>query len=417
MSHAAGTRDGIWRRLRGITAILAQTRYMSSNVRPIRSLGRSRLSRRFHTRSRSRGSRRIRTAVVVVVITLSLLFPITSYARALNAPGAATWASRTVDWARDHGGAPVINAVENWYYTLHAPPNTAPAAKLVPAEPAGPLVAAPGPRAALPVDPGSTALPGEAAWFPHRMDKGGRPSIYTGFFRPDPAHQSVIAGAAWIRADSAVAHLVAGTSQPGSPFTGPGLVPPNDVSSLVATFNSGWRMKDIRGGFYLAGHTAHALVDGEATAAIDDTGHLTVGQWGRDLSMSPHLVAARQNLALIVDHGHLAPNLDLNASGQWGSPKNQFQYTSRSALGVDSAGNLIYVVGSTMSLDNIASSLLQAGAVKGMELDIHTGMQSFSTWDISSSGITPTRLLPSLQPAVDRYLAADQRDFFYLTLR
>ncbi len=114
----------------------------------------------------------------------------------------------------------------------------------------------------------------------------------------------------------------------------------------------------------------------------------------------------------------MAPGLDLNAHGQWGSPKNQFQYTARSALGVAASGDLVYVAGRDLDLQVVARALVDAGAVRGMELDIHNGMQSFSWWDTAGPGpLQPTKLLPSLVPPADRYLLPDQRDFFYLTLR
>ena len=41
--------------------------------------------------------------------------------------------------------------------------------------------------------------------------------------------------------------------------------------------------------------------------------------------MSRHVVAVRQNLALIVDHGRPAPGLDANSGKRWGSYENQHQ--------------------------------------------------------------------------------------------
>lgn len=241
--------------------------------------------------------------------------------------------------------------------------------------------------------------------------------MYTGYFRPDPAHPSIVAGVAWMRSGSTQAHLVAGTVQPGGQFPGGAAIPTGDLPNLVATFNSGWRMKHIPGGFYLHGRTAKPLIDGQATAAVDDRGHLTVGRWGRDLTMNPRLVAARQNLQLIVDQGQPVPGLDANANGQWGSPKNQFQYTARSALGTDRSGNVVYVAGNNMNLHTLATALADAGAVRGMELDIHNGMESFSSWRPGAQGTpVPSKLLPTMTSAADRYVSPDQRDFFYLTV-
>ncbi len=238
------------------------------------------------------------------VLGLALLSPVTaSYRAALAAPGAATWAVRTVDWARDHGAAPLVNGAENLWYTLHAPSNNPPAAESLPAASTlGPGACRTGrdspPTLGVPGPP--QRLVGEGTWVPHRPSAAGAPSLCTSFFRPDPQHASVVVGVARIRVSDVAAHLVAGTVQPGGVTGSAAAVPPGARHALVATFNSGWRMNDIRGGFLLDGQTPRPLVDGQATAAIDDTGRLTVGAWGRDLHAGPHLVAARQNLELIV---------------------------------------------------------------------------------------------------------------------
>lgn len=212
--------------------------------------------------------------------------------------------------------------------------------------------------------------------------------------------------------------MVAGTVEPGGNLAGKAAVPHADVPVLVATFNSGWRLKDIHGGFFLHARSVPALISGQATAAIDAAGRLRVGQWGRDPQLADQLVAARQNLASVVDYSQLAAGLDANVAGRWGSPKNQFPYTSSSGLGVDARGKVLYIVGNNLTLHTLASALLDAGAVTGMELDVRNGMQSFSTWEPGTHAtLTPIRLMPTMTPPADRYLKPDRCDFFYLTTR
>ncbi len=377
--------------------------------------------RRRRRRSRSRVSLKARLVAALVVMAV-LIWPVASYADALTAPGEAPWQIRSVDWLRDHGGAPLINTIENWYYSRAVPADGIPASSAVPTLQSGPSPALPADASRpgpLPVLPGHTPLPGEAHWQPGQPDAHGVPLLYRGWFRPDLAHSSVAVGVAWIRQSGTTAHLVAGTAQPGGTgWPGTASIPPADAIHLLATFNSGWRMDDITGGFYLAGHTGQPLRRGQATATINDRGHLDVGQWGRDMTMGPHLVAARQNLDLIVDRGRPVPDLTLNAHGQWGSPRNQFQYTNRSGLGIDAHGNLIYVAGLGLNLDALAAALTDAGAVRGMELDIHPNLAFFAAWQVPALGRRPipAKLLPSMDRPADRYLAPDQRDFFYLTV-
>jgi hypothetical protein len=368
-------------------------------------------------RVRRRRCRRI----IALLLVLLMVPPTVSYVRALTYPGSASWQTRTVEWVRDNQGAALVNALENWYYTRHQPSNSPPSQATLPK--IAPSLAATRPAGGPPplhVLPGRPRLPGEATWAPRRLGADGRPLLYWGYIRPDPAHSSVVTGVAWMRAGATVGHLVAGTREPGgSGWPGGARIAPADVPNLVATFNSGFRMRDITGGFYAAGRTARPLVNGQASVVVDRQGRITIVQWGRDVSMSPNIVAVRQNLALVVDGGKPVAGLTSNAHGRWGNPRNQYQYTWRSGAGIDRAGNLIYVAGTNMDLKTLAAALVDAGAVRGMQLDIHPGMASFASWMPPATGRSsiPAKLLPGMTEPADRYLIPDQRDFIYLTAR
>lgn len=364
---------------------------------------------------------RVRRVLAVAMVSF-LLVTTVSYVRALTYPGNATFLSRSAGWVRDHGGDPLVNILENWYYTRHAPSTNPPPLSSLPPAPAttggnGPVTL-----------PGSAGLPGEGRWAAGRPNAQGQPAAYTTFIQPDPAHASVVAGVAWIRAGATTAHLVAGTAQPNTGrWPGGGRISPADVAGLVATFNSGWKLQDISGGFFVRGQTAGALRPGQASLMVDDTGAITVGAWGRDVVMTPHTVAVRQNLALVVDRGAPVAGLVTNAAQLWGSASNQLQFTWRSGVGVDAAGNVIYVAGDGLTLATLADALTQAGAVRAMQLDIHPGMAFYASWAPSGpvpsgpvpsgSAVAPTKLLASMPGSAQRYLAPDQRDFLYLTLR
>jgi hypothetical protein len=362
--------------------------------------------------------RKVRRRAVGVGLALVLIVPGISYAQALTYPGSATWQMRSVEWVRDHGGSGLVDRIENWYYTANRPTGS-------PAGDAALSVVLPRDAPTFPVVAGHPSWAGQPpvlgknSWLAGRREPFGAPAIYTSFFRPDPQYPSVVAGVAWIRARDTRAHLVAGTREPGGKgWPGGARVAPGEVPALVATFNSGWKMTDTRGGFYLAGRSNGQLLPGQASLVIDSSGTATVGQWARDVTMGSRVVAVRQNLALIVDRGRPVPGLALNLGRRWGSYENQHQYTWRSGVGVDAAGDLIYVAGANLTLQTLAVALADAGVVRGMELDIHSALVSFASWlPAGTRGVVPTKLLPEMERPADRYLAPDQRDFFYFTLR
>ena len=358
--------------------------------------------------------RRRRGRVVALFATVVLLWPALSYIRALTYPGAAGVGDRTVEWVRDNGGGGLVDLAENWWY---AQGPTAPAP--IPSSIPGPRVASvprqPQP-AALTALVGAPAISGEGVWVAGPLAPSGTPALYTTFIRPDPRHPSVVAGVARMDPSLLTFHSVPGTLQPVPDPAQPAEVPAVLRPSLVATFNSGFKMADANGGFAVDGHTVVPLRDGAASLIVRADGTATVDRWGS--GAGPGVVSVRQNLDLVVEDGQPVPGLGSNADGSWGSAKNQLQYTWRSGVGVDAAGHLIYVGGDSMTLVTLGAALVQAGVVTGMELDIHANKVDFFTYTHDGSRAPQaTRLLPGMPGPGDRYLQRDLRDFFVASLR
>ena len=376
-------------------------------------------------RHRTGDRRRIKPAILIAVcMVVALVVPTVSYLGALTYPGQASLGVRTVEWIRDHGGSPIVDAIENWWYTRSAPTGAAPDPSLLPtAVPATPDSAsaarAVGLPANLPALAGIPALPGEGVWTAGRPAPDGVPAMYSTFIRPDAEHPSVIAGVARFDQRRTRARLIAGTREPdGQTWPEGGQVPPDMRAGLVAAFNSGFKMVGARGGFYADGRFARPLRDGAASLVINRDGRMSVGEWGRDAHFGPDIAAVRQNLALIIDGGTAVAGLGTNAGGRWGSPRNQLQYTWRSAIGTDRTGSLIYVGGNQLTLASLARALTAAGAQEAMELDIHPRMVDLLSYR-QSADTTPvgTPLLPAMPGPAARYLSPDQRDFIAVALR
>jgi hypothetical protein len=365
-----------------------------------------------------RAVRRRRTwifAAVVVAFLAALVMPSISYVQALTYAGDASWSVRTVEWIRDHGGGGIVDVIENWWFS-GAPSSAPPDPRSLPAVVPVRSASAPAPLLVL---SGVKALPGEGVWSAGTPARDGTPAIFTTFERPDPRHLSVVAGVARIDGARTRTHLIAGTLQPDRAQWPEGAtVPASMRPELVATFNSGFKMQDARGGFYADGRTAVPLRDGAASVVIRRDGSATIAQWGRDAVMGPDVVAVRQNLDLVVDGGQPVRGLDVNTGSRWGNAKNQLQYTWRSGVGVDTAGNLVYVGGAEMNLATLAAALARAGAVRGMQLDIHPQMVDlFSYRHDTAKALFGIPLLPTMPGTGRRYLVPDQRDFFAVTVR
>jgi len=213
------------------------------------------------------------------------------------------------------------------------------------------------------------------------------------------------------------ARLYSGSVSPGGFFwkyTAP--VSPMASRTLVAAFNGGFLVKDSNGGYLSEGHHVAPLRAGAASLVIYKSGYATVGEWGRDVSMRPAVVAVRQNLTLLVDHGRPVPGLSPADVSIWGYSLYKKANTWRSGLGVTADGALVYVAG-PMSIVDLAQVLVRAGAVRAMALDMNPLWTVFATYaPASAHGVaSPTNgtdLLPTMVQSPARFFeTAYARDF------
>jgi len=205
------------------------------------------------------------------------------------------------------------------------------------------------------------------------------------------------------------ATLYSGSQIPGGgPFTHTAPIPPSNATTLVAAFNAGFLMSNANGGYYTDGRTILPLRSGAASFVVYANGSSTVGEWGRDVTMTPDVVSVRQNLDLLVDDGQPVPGLDAADTTRWGFTLGNQVYVWRSGLGVTADGALVYVGGPGLNTTDLAELLARAGAIRGMELDINTDWVNFATYQPTTptGPATPTDgtdLLPTMVGAPDRY--------------
>jgi hypothetical protein len=236
-------------------------------------------------------------------------------------------------------------------------------------------------------------------------------------FRPEPIdYPQAVAGVAWIDHARTSVMLYPGVQEPAvsMPDRGPEEVPPALRGRLVATFNSGFKLKDGAGGFAYRGHTFAPLQSGMGTIVGYADGRVDVTAWHGGAVAGPDVVFARQNLPLIVNHGH--PNPNLNDGPEWGFTLGNKTLVWRSAVGVDAHGNLIYAAGPDQGLPSLASVMIHAGAVRAMELDINTYWTSLITYAYPGAH-GAANLLPTMDRSRLRYLTPDDRDFFAVYVR
>jgi hypothetical protein len=205
------------------------------------------------------------------------------------------------------------------------------------------------------------------------------------------------------------------------------ILPPLDAQSkvdwttegqagVVALFNGAFKQAARAGGASVDGLALEPLVKGNATIVLDRFGHWAIGSWGAagfpPKGFKP--IAIRQNLSLLVSNGHPSPEALHWPIIRWGDFLRHSPAIARTAIGVDAAGNLLYVATMQHTLPvTLSQALVIAGAVTGMELDMNPfwPMMGAPSKPLHGPGPMALRLTGETRTAAT-YFSGWQRDFF-----
>jgi hypothetical protein len=350
--------------------------------------------------------------VVLTACVLALIPATISFVGVLTEASNSKLSIRAVEWLRENGAAGLVAEVESMYYSLTAPSKGGPTVRALPKVGVGGAVAgsAQGYRPRSVPAMLHPALPGEGFWHATRPSLASDPPVLLTTVRDQPEYPRVVAGLVWINSERTSLALYPGRLEPSVELPrGPMEVPLDRRASLLATFNSGFKLADSKGGFVLGGHAYAPMHDGQGTLVGYTNGHVGVIDWTYGASAPAGVSFARQNLPLIVNNGKAAPNLE--DATQWGATVGNAILVWRSAIGVDARGNLIYASGEDQTVGSLARLLIRAGAVRAMELDINSYWTSFITYGAPGAE-EPKNLLPGMERSDTRYLEPDDRDFF-----
>ena len=241
------------------------------------------------------------------------------------------------------------------------------------------------------------------------------------FVRPDHARPYAAVGILLLDHRRVNLHITGGTEDPGGDLGvhGPGSIPDEHLSTLLAAWNGGFRGPHGGFGMYADGQQYRPLRDGYASVVLKRDGSIQIGQWGRDVGWSDAVVAVRQNAALLVEDCEVSPRTTDEGNDTWGYVQvdsSEF-ITWRSAIGVTASGDLMVAAGNSLSANSLARALWAAGACWAMQLDINTPYVLTSVFFQQPDGtIASERFMESMQDYAGRFLGTNKNDFMYVTL-
>jgi phosphodiester glycosidase len=362
--------------------------------------------------------------LIVVVVLSPAIF---SYTTTMLKPSSLPLGVRSVEWLRAHHGNWLVDEIEHFWYSWHAPKPGGPQLKSMPAVGLGsnagsstsrhhPKAKAGTPTWPPPVKPVFThPLPGEGIWRPIGPPVNGGPPVLVTTFRTERAYPQIVAYVAWFdHTRSALAYYPGRYEPPSAAVRGPMMVPYDQRSRLLATFNSGFIYTDGLNGSSVNGHTNEPLKAGLGTLVAYRNGNVDIKSWTGGPSAGPGVAFARQSLPLIVNNGKLNPAL--NDSSQWGFTLGNAVRVWRTGVGIDRRGNLIYAAADYQTVITLAQILQRAGAVRAIQLDINPEWPTLITYT-HRGGLHPNKIVPNYQQPATRYLVPDDRDFFAAYVR
>jgi len=364
-----------------------------------------------------------RRFVPLLVVALVSMLVATSLVGAATTPGNEGFKAKWADWLRSHHAAFLVTPLESFYYSHQAPakggqpPRLNRVSVVAPLKgPRGDHLSVPAPISLITRD----ALAGEGQWVPTGPLVGGLASMYEAQFRADDTFTSQITTAVWMDPTLLRLDLVPGAVEPGGTWTQSPFIRPDQLATVAAAFNGGFRAQDAHGGFYLDGHTQGVLENGASSFVIHNDGRVELGTWGSEVRMDPTVHAVMQNLVPIVDEGQTAPAATYADGRIFGSTIGANTTVARSGLGITGTGAVIYVAGPALSARSLAESLQRAGARRAMTLDINPEWVTFNYFEHTLSGrVEGAKLYSEMRRPASRYLGPtrESRDFVSVSAR
>ena len=214
--------------------------------------------------------------------------------------------------------------------------------------------------------------------------------------------------------------LHAGSQDPGGTGWryGPAIGGSEDVTVLAA-FNSAFKASYGAGGFVEDGRIGWRLLTGAASVVIYRDGTADIGAWRKGVPAPARSVSdVRQNLGLLIDRGRVPGSVDTCIKVCWGDPLHEQPIVARSGLGITADGRLVWAAGGLLSVRALADALVQAGAVRAMELDINPRWVAGYAYAHHPHTVPePIPLIPGQRGIPGQFLQPYFRDFFTVLAR
>jgi hypothetical protein len=289
----------------------------------------------------------------------------------------------------------------------------------------------------------SFSAPGDGVWVPiaDARHPGEPAPLFKTLLHPDKnrSWSSVVVVAADLR--QVHLHLVAGVHEPmtkdeaAKKFARTGLVADEDLKSVIAVFNGGFKTTHGHYGMKAHGVTfvpprarsctlAAFPAPSGAVPGAPAGESLEIRSWEVLEPRQDQIVWFRQTPMCMVEEGKLHPGLQLETNTHWGSTLDKNTVIRRSAVGLSADRTILYAgISEATSATTIATAMQFAGAANVAQLDVNFSYPKFVTVEKApepKEGRAPEWIVVPVAKGFELtendYLRKEMgRDFFYLT--
>jgi len=277
----------------------------------------------------------------------------------------------------------------------------------------------------VPVPYPAVAASEDGEWSVVPVRTGGTPALFRTLIHPDPDRRYAELFVFALDLSKLSVHATAGSIEPKSAdsaasATRPGIVPEADRGELIAAFNGGFKAEHGQFGMMADGKTLLAPKPLACTIAASADGRLSIAPWTKLAPRAQDFVWWRQTPGCMLENGVLHPGLRSTETKNWGATIDGDTVIRRSALGLSSDGQTLFVgISNSTTARAMALGMRDAGAVTVAQLDVNFSFPRFVVYEEGDSGqLSAVGAVKGFLYEPDQYLGhSSTRDFFYVTVR
>lgn len=218
-------------------------------------------------------------------------------------------------------------------------------------------------------------------------------------------------------------HAVAGYQEPKSDkpeaekYERVAKIPAKHHAALLAAFNGGFMTEHGGYGMKIDGITLVDPKDKGCTLAKFEDGSFAVAQWKNIKQREADMVWYRQAPNCMYERGEMHPLLRLENVRHWGATLDGETVIRRSAVGLNDAGNIMYVgISNHTNARVMAEGMRHAGATTVAQLDVNWSYPKFVLYEPKDGKLVAVALAEGFEFSEDIFIRErSMRDFFYVT--